>query len=230
MNIHYATLDDCHLYNGTVVVIDVLRAFTTAPVAIARGAARIILVSSVDEAFALREQNTDARIMGEVDGVIVDGFDYGNSPFALMHEDLTGLTLIQRTTAGTQGVVRSVKADQIVVASFVNATATAIYVRERSPSDVTFVVTGAHEGLDGDEDLACGHYIEALLRGETPEQAPFIDRVKNSTWGRAFGTPSAPHLPQADMDAVLAFNSFDFALPVHREKGQLVIRSFNSLL
>ena len=39
---------------GTVAVIDVFRAFTTAAVALANGASRIIMVSTVEEALALR--------------------------------------------------------------------------------------------------------------------------------------------------------------------------------
>ena len=38
MKIHYATLESCHDATGTVVVIDVLRAFTTAAYAFAAGA------------------------------------------------------------------------------------------------------------------------------------------------------------------------------------------------
>src|SRR6185503_20161399 len=40
--------------SGTVVVIDVFRAFTAAAVALAQGAGRIIMVASLDEALALR--------------------------------------------------------------------------------------------------------------------------------------------------------------------------------
>ena len=39
--------------NGTVGIIDVFRAFTTAAVALANGASRIIMVVTVDEALAL---------------------------------------------------------------------------------------------------------------------------------------------------------------------------------
>ena len=41
---------------GTVVVIDVFRAFTTAAVAFARGVEKIILTAEPDEALALRKR------------------------------------------------------------------------------------------------------------------------------------------------------------------------------
>ena len=46
--------------SGAVAVIDVLRAFTTAAVAFARGAAQIVMVGGVEEALALRERVEDA--------------------------------------------------------------------------------------------------------------------------------------------------------------------------
>jgi len=48
---------------GVVVIVDVFRAFTTAAVAFARGADRIIIVPEVSEALQLR-----ARGVGEVCG------------------------------------------------------------------------------------------------------------------------------------------------------------------
>ena len=77
MKINRATLVDCEKESDTVVVIDVLRAFTTSAFAFAQGAREIALVSTVDEAFQLRDQYPDALIMGEVRGHPVDGFDFG---------------------------------------------------------------------------------------------------------------------------------------------------------
>jgi 2-phosphosulfolactate phosphatase len=54
---------------GTVVVIDVFRAFTTAAVALARGAVKIVMVSGVDEAMELRSQGIGQICIGEVGGL-----------------------------------------------------------------------------------------------------------------------------------------------------------------
>src|SRR5690606_18367462 len=119
MKISTATLDTCSVHSGLVVVIDVLRAFTTAAYAFHRGASEIILVSTVEEAFALRERFPGSLLMGEVDGIRVPGFDLGNSPAEVEAMDLSGRRLIHRTSAGTQGVVRSVRAKILLAASFV---------------------------------------------------------------------------------------------------------------
>src|SRR5262249_48715969 len=68
---------------GTVAVIDVFRAFTTAAVALANGATSIVMVRTVEEALALREAGISEICMGEVGGKAPDGFDFGNSPFEI---------------------------------------------------------------------------------------------------------------------------------------------------
>ena len=50
----HSLLEGATRATGTVAVIDVFRAFTTAAVALANGASRIVMVSTVEEALALR--------------------------------------------------------------------------------------------------------------------------------------------------------------------------------
>src|SRR5262245_30283057 len=89
---------------GSVVIIDVFRAFTTAAVVLARGAAKIVLASSVEEALALRSAGVGQLCMGEVRGRAPAGFDLGNSPFEASQAAVAGKAIIQRTSAGTQGI------------------------------------------------------------------------------------------------------------------------------
>ena len=222
--IERATNDTCGTATGTVVVIDVIRAFTTAAYAFTAGAYEIVLVGTVEEALALRERFPGALVMGEVGGLPVAGFDMDNSPAALAGRDLTGLRLIQRTSAGTQGVVRSLGAECLLAGSFACASATARYIQRQAPAAVTFVVTGVFPGRDGDEDVACADYLAALLRGETPDLAPFIRRVRESTSGRIFADPAQPDFPAADLDYCTAVDRFDFAMVVERRDGLLVMR------
>src|SRR5688572_6796168 len=141
-SLFYATLDTCGTATDTVVVIDVIRAFTTAAFAFAAGARDIITVGSVEEALTLRDYFSGSLVMGEVGGQRPPGFDFGNSPVALAQADLEGRRIIQRTSAGTQGLVRSLWADALLAASFVCAGATARYIEQQKPAAVTFVSTG----------------------------------------------------------------------------------------
>ena len=230
MQIHFATLDDCAEAAGAVVVIDVCRAFTTAAYALHAGAERILLAGTVEEALALREQNTGSLVMGEVNGLPVPGFDLWNSPDELSRLDLRGKTVIQRTSAGTQGVVRSVRAGQIFAASFVVAGATARAAQALNPASVTFVVTGtrAHDPRLGLEDRACGEYIAALLRGETPHPARYLSWLEDFIAVHHLKDPGRPAALRAqflaDVELCRRIDDFDWALPVARENGNLVMR------
>ena len=212
--VNYATLADCHTATDLVVVVDVIRAFTTAAHVFDRGAVQIWPVADVDEAFALRREHADVVLMGEESGIEVDGFDVGNSPSRLDGVDFVGATVVQRTSAGTQGVARSRNADRMLVASFVCATATARAVRRLANTTVTFVVTGADDQRDGEEDRACGEYLAALVHGDRPDPGPYLHRVRASTAARNFLDASTPAFPMADLDLATQVDRFDRAMVV----------------
>ena len=227
MKFHYANLETCHEATGIVIVIDVVRAFTSAAFAFSRGVKEIYPVSTVAEALEFKKQNPDILICGEVGGLPPEGFDFGNSPTRLLELDLHDCTLVQRTGAGTQGVVRSVNAEKILAASFVVANATVNYIKELAPESVTFVVTGqTYDG--GDEDLACAEYIEELLRGNLPDPVPFLNRVRNASDAKVFYNPEKPFFPESDIEYCVSLDKFDFAMPVTHEDGRLVMRCINA--
>lgn len=216
-------LEDCHTARGVVIVIDVLRAFSTAAYAFSRGAREIMLVSMVEEALTLKSRLPGSKAMGEVGGLPPEGFDFGNSPTDISREDLTGLTLVQRTGAGTQGAVRCLGAGTLLAASLVVAGGTARYVTQPGTEEVTFVVTGrSYNG--GDEDLACAEYLEALMKGNRPETEPFIRRVFDSRDALQHLDPAQTGFPLSDLDYCTQIDKFDFAMPIARENGNLIMR------
>lgn len=225
MRFHHVSLENCETATGLVVVIDVLRAFTTAAFAFAAGAEDIYLASTVEQAFALRERINNSMIMGEVDGLPVKGFDFGNSPPQFDRIDLAGVHLIQRTSSGTQGAVRSRYAENLLAASFSNAGATAEYIHSLTPSEVTFVITGLRPGGWGDEDRACADFIEARLSHNNIEPGAYLQRVRDSKPGQLFQDPNFPQYPTGDLDYCLGVDRFDFIMPVHRTGKHLLIRT-----
>jgi 2-phosphosulfolactate phosphatase len=230
---HRATLATCAQANGAVVVIDVLRAFTTATYAFAAGASGITLVGTVEEALALRARLPSALVMGEVGGLPPAGFDFGNSPSQFNGQDLTGRRLIQRTSAGIQGIVRSSRADLLLASSFVCARATAEYLRVHNTGEITFVITGvgSRERLDdgpithGDEDAACANYLEALLQSFDPDPQPYLRRVWQSPPAQKFLDPTQHEFRLRDLQLCTTANCFDFALLVQRKDGLLVMQT-----
>jgi 2-phosphosulfolactate phosphatase len=224
--IHFATNDDCHTHSGVVVPVDVCRAFTTAAYAFGAGAERIYLVSTPEEALALRDRFPGALVMGEVNGRPAPGFDMGNSPEQVRRLDLSGKTLIQRTSAGTQGVVRATAAEHIYASSFAVAEATVRAVQKHQPASVTFVITGKYPGQPrwGEEDAACAEYQAALLRDQQPDPSNFMD------WMDVYIEERLDEMDEdfrsvfsVDLELCRKVDAFPFALRVRRGDGLLVM-------
>lgn len=217
-------LDPDHAADDVVVVIDVLRSFTTAAYAFAAGARAIHPVETVAEAFALQRLLPGALTTGAVaGGDPVPGFDFGNSPSRLADVDLHGKELIQTTAAGVRGLLRFAQARAAFAGSLVCAGATAAAIRRLAPRQVTLLVTGEWVDRDGDEDAACADYLEALLHGETPDPRPFAQRIRDSDFGRRFAAGDNPSLPPADLDLCAQADRFAFAMPVVRRGDRFVL-------
>lgn len=223
LSIEMVDLDEADRARGTIVVVDVLRAFTTAAVAFARGAREIWPVATVQEARLLRDSTRGSLAMGEVDGLMIAGFDLSNSPAEMAKADVAGRVLIQRTSAGTQGVVRTVHAEHQFAASFSCAGATVRSVLALNPATVTFIVTG-RDYRDGEEDIACAEYMAALLRGGQPDPRDYVPRIAASTAGQLFVDPNLPEFSPGDLMLAEQVDLVDFALPVQRSNGRLSIR------
>lgn len=225
MRVRYTNLETCHEATGLVVVIDVIRAFTNAAYAFSRGATEIYPVGTVEEALNLRDRIPNSLACGEVGGLPPAGFDFGNSPAETNTLDLNGKAIVQRTGAGTQGIVRSGRADTMLAASLAVANATVSYIRKLTPKVVTFVVTGQTEPGRGDEDLACAEYFEELLKAHRPDPAQYLARVTRSHDALMHLDPRFPEFPQSDVEYCASIDSFNFAMPVTTESGRHVMRA-----
>ena len=154
---------------GAVVAIDVLRAFTSAAFALGAGAKAIYLVSTIEEALTFVRSHPDALSMGEDHGRRIPGFTFSNSPAEVSRADIAGRILVQRTSAGTQGVSSATHATRLWCASLVCAGATADAVNRAALGAPTYVITGrVQDGRDsGEDDLACAEYIEGSAHRQT---------------------------------------------------------------
>ena len=207
---------------GVCIVIDVLRAFTTAAYAFDAGAKEIHFVSTIEEAFQKKTEDPALLLMGEIEGVTIDGFQYGNSPHQLHTGDVAGKTLVQRTSSGTQGVVGCSHAEQIFATSFVIADATVEKVRALKPVEVTIVATGRNYG---DEDLALAEYLKNKLLDLPVELNPLLEGVQKSPCAeRMRSGPTSYADGPYDIELATQINRFPFAIQVHKENGRLIGR------
>jgi 2-phosphosulfolactate phosphatase len=217
-------LEGARRARGTVVIVDVFRAFTTAAVTLARGAERIVMVAETPEALRLRDRGVGDLCVGEVDGKRPEGFDFGNSPYEMTQADLEGKVVIQSTRAGTTGVAAAAQAEAVYGASFVVAEATARAILRENPPCVTLVAMGWNAQVRTDEDEQCALYLRNRLEGRRPEVEAVRQLVVASGEVAKFRDPQQPHFHPEDLDIALEVNKYDFAIRIRREDGLLVAR------
>lgn len=208
---------------GTVVIIDVLRAFTVSAYALAGGAIECRLVAEVEEALTLASCIEGSVVSAEIEGLPVAGIPISNSPTMVRDADLRGRTLVQRTSSGTQGVVAAAGAERLFACSLAVASATARAILAGDPDLVTLVATGTDRGHP--EDTACAAYVEAVLRGERPDLEALLAPLTGSERYRRLMTGTWPGFPASDVELSLAADRFDFAMPVERDKLGLRVRA-----
>jgi len=215
--------------SGPVVIIDVLRAFTTAAYAFDAGVKDIVLVGTADEAFFLKQNNPAWLLVGENGGRQIEGFDVGNSPEAIelmgRRGELRGKSLVLRSSSGTQGVVAAARAGAgpILLGSLVVAAATVRWL-ETHGQPATIVAMGSIDGPDGPEDVACRDYMAALAAGKTPDKAVVRRTVEQSPAGLMCVDPSCDFKTPGDLARAVAIDKFDFAMVVSVEEAFLVAR------
>ena len=209
---------------GITVIIDVFRCFTTEAVAFEMGAEKIILVAEIEEAFELKSNGVGDVLMGEVGGKRPDGFDYGNSPFELIGEDLKGKTIIQSTRAGTVGVTNASEADLIYGGSLAVASATVRALMAHEPSKITLVAMGS-EGVErADEDEQCALYLRNLIQGRRPDSEAVRSLIMVGQESQKYDDPQTPQWPSEDREMALNIDSHDFALRISKEGEFFVSR------
>lgn len=202
------------------VVVDVMRAFTVAAWAFARGAEKIVLAGSLDETLALKARHRDWVALK--DGPAAPGFDAVNSPGLLRSLDLDGRTVVQKTTAGTVGALAVKESPLVLCAGFVVAEATARLLRTRRSDSVTFVVTG--EDGQAEEDLACAQYIAQRATGAGTDASAFLRRAAGSRAAAELTEGVRQGVHPDDVALCLEVDRFPFAMVAAPEDSLMVLR------
>src|SRR5688500_6483172 len=126
------TIDVClspdlmHLYKvpeHSVVIVDILRATSCMTTAFAFGIDSIAPFAQLEDCLAMKSKGYYTA--GERDGKKVEGFDLGNSPFEYQSKHLKGQKIAFTTTNGTQAIVKSLGAKEVIIGSFLNLSSVA---------------------------------------------------------------------------------------------------------
>lgn len=158
------------------VVIDVIRAFTTAYIAFERGAKEILLTNSVEDALEQKKQNPSIFLAGEVEGIAIEGFDIDNSPYNMSKQNLEGKTLIQKTTNGVRATLNALDCSKLFVTGLSNAQTLAHYLKKQKIDKLNLIASHP----SSDDDVAVAEYIASIISKNPIDVDVIKQRILNA--------------------------------------------------
>lgn len=153
-----------------VVIIDIFRATSSICYGIENGAEAIIPVSQVEECAAYGELGKGYLLAAERDGKVVEGFDFGNSPFSYTREKVEGKTVVLTTTNGTHALHLSRGAKKVVIGSFLNLTSLCSWLKVQG-QDILLVCAGWKNNFNLEDTLFAGAVADQLYDAFKPDDA-----------------------------------------------------------
>ena len=203
---------------GIAVIIDVFRAFTVEPYLINNGAQKLIPVGDMQIAYDYKQKDNNCVLIGERKGVMLPGFDYGNSPAQIQNVDFTGKTVIHTTSCGTQGIANAINAQEIITGSFVNAKAIAKYIMSRKIEEVSLVALSRPGEKPFEEDELCAKYIKSLLENRPMDNLEEeIEKLKKTSGAKFFNDLLQDVFPEKDFYLCTELDKFNFVLRVNKD-------------
>jgi hypothetical protein len=204
---------------GIAIIIDVFRAFTVEPIIIKNGAKKLIVIGDKEIAYNLKKENSNYILIGERGGIKLPNFDYGNSPSQIEKVDFTNKVVVHTTSCGTQGIVNSINAKEIITGSLVNISAIVKYIKNRGYDDIS-IVTLAKPGVDPfEEDKLCAEYIKAKLENKsTDEFNARILNLKYTSGAKFFDDKLQEIYPKKDFYLCIDIDKYDFVLKAKKDE------------
>jgi 2-phosphosulfolactate phosphatase len=157
-----ALLDLYAIEESIVVVIDILRATSSIVYGIDNGASAIIPVAQVED--CLNYANQGFLLAAERNGEVVEGYDFGNSPFSYTPEKVAGKTVVLTTTNGTKALhLARIRAHQVVIGSFLNLESLCNWLRIQH-KDVLLLCAGWKDKFNLEDTLFAGAVVNELRK------------------------------------------------------------------
>jgi len=157
-----ALLDLYEIDNSIVVVIDILRATSSMVYGINNGATAIIPVAQVED--CLNYADKGYLLAAERNGEVVEGYDFGNSPFSYTADKVKDKTVVLTTTNGTKALhmARS-KASQVVIGAFLNLQSLCDWLKIQE-KDVLLLCAGWKDQFNLEDTLFAGAVVNQLRK------------------------------------------------------------------
>ena len=144
-----------------IVVIDVLRATSAICAGLANGVKAIIPVDSIEKAENYKKQGY--LVGAERKGQIVDGFDFGNSPYSFLDEKFIGKEVVLTTTNGTKSIEISKNSGKVVIGSLVNLKALTDWLIKEE-KNVLCLCSGWQDKFNLEDTICAGAIVESLFK------------------------------------------------------------------
>jgi len=143
-----------------IVVIDVLRATSAICAAFDNGVKAVIPVATIEEAKAYQDKGY--LVGAERLGQIVEGFDFGNSPFSYMTEEVRGQEVVLSTTNGTRAIDLAKDAEIVVIGSLLNLDALCKWL-EKQDKHILCLCSGWQNKFNLEDTICAGAITEYLI-------------------------------------------------------------------
>jgi 2-phosphosulfolactate phosphatase len=196
---------------GVAIVVDTIRATTTALYALRQGYAEVICCGSVEDArAAAAEIGASAILAGERECVRIEGFHLGNSPREFDAGQPLGDVLVLTTTNGTRAVLQAqAEATVVLVGALANLSATAGYAARATRAErgrVAVRCAGVRGSVALDDTYTAGRLVDALTAylpewpvGDAAELARTSAAAFTSAYGALSASQSARDLVRANL-------------------------------
>jgi len=193
--------------NYAIVVIDVIRATTTATTAIALGR-RVFPCQTTDDAFVKAASLHEPLMVGELGGNMPVGFDMTNSPNLISQRDDVNRPMILVSSSGTQLLMNAAGAEAVYIACLRNLTSVARHLLGRHQR-VAILGAGTRGRFRREDQIGCAWLAEKLLAGgchaETPETLEYVQRWKGIDLEVIREGRSAEYLCRSGQESDLAY-------------------------
>ena len=190
-----------------VVVVDVIRATTTAATAVSTGR-RVFPARTTDEAVVVASTLENPLFVGELGGNMPYGFDLTNSPAQIAGRDDVQRPMVLVSSSGTNLLMNAAASKAVYIACFRNFSAVAKLLIEKHDR-VALLGAGTRGQFRREDQICCAWIGEKLIaagyKPETVQTREYVYRWKGDDLDTVREGRSAEYLKNSGQEQDLEF-------------------------
>ncbi len=226
--IDYLPESAAHYRDGhAIVVVDVMRATTTATTALSLGW-RVFPARTTDDAFIIASRLENPLMVGEIGGNTPYGFDLTNSPVQMALRTDRERPVVFVSSSGTQLILSAEGSEGVYLACFRNFSAVAEHIAGRHER-IALIGAGTRGQFRREDQMGCAWVAERLVkmgyRTDSGKTDGYISRWSGVSPEEARKGKSAEYLMRSgqveDLEFVIKHIDDLSTVPV-LEEGELV--------